>query len=184
MSKITLEPNSSGAGTFSIVSPDSNINRTLTLPDEDGTVLSNAIIGTEPDQIPTNSIVPEGYTDQDALDLFNVTGSAPVYACRAWVNFSNVGGITIFSSGNVSSISEGSGGDMDINFTTSMIDDNYCVFGSSSKESGGISAGNSAFITGRERSGGNDSTRVSDLFLLNANGDRTTSDHISVGVIR
>ena len=40
MSKITLEPNDSGAGTFSIVSPDSNINRTLTLPDESGTILN------------------------------------------------------------------------------------------------------------------------------------------------
>jgi len=41
MSKITLEPNSSGAGTFSIVSPDSNTNRTLNLPDESGNILSN-----------------------------------------------------------------------------------------------------------------------------------------------
>lgn len=41
MSKITLEPNASGAGTFSIVSPDSNTNRTLNLPDEAGTVLTN-----------------------------------------------------------------------------------------------------------------------------------------------
>ena len=39
MSKITLEPNSSGAGTFSIVSPDSNINRTLALPDDSGELL-------------------------------------------------------------------------------------------------------------------------------------------------
>jgi len=44
MSKITLEPNSSGAGTFSIVSPDSNTNRTLTLPDASGTVATVAII--------------------------------------------------------------------------------------------------------------------------------------------
>ena len=41
MSKISLQPNASGAGTFSIVSPDSNINRTLNLPDEDGSLLSN-----------------------------------------------------------------------------------------------------------------------------------------------
>ena len=39
MSKITLEPNSSGAGTFSIVSPDSNTNRTLNLPDNAGKFL-------------------------------------------------------------------------------------------------------------------------------------------------
>ena len=38
MSKISLEPNDSGAGTFSIVSPDSNTNRTLNLPDETGTI--------------------------------------------------------------------------------------------------------------------------------------------------
>ena len=41
MSKISLEPNASGAGTFSIVSPDSNINRTLNLPDESGTIFSD-----------------------------------------------------------------------------------------------------------------------------------------------
>ena len=41
MSKITLEPNSSGTGTFSIQSPSSNSNRVLTLPDNDGTVLSD-----------------------------------------------------------------------------------------------------------------------------------------------
>lgn len=41
MSKISLQPNASGAGTFSIVAPDSNTNRTLTLPDESGTVFSD-----------------------------------------------------------------------------------------------------------------------------------------------
>ena len=41
MSKISLEPNDSGAGTFSIVSPDSNTNRTLTLPDESGVLFSD-----------------------------------------------------------------------------------------------------------------------------------------------
>ena len=53
MSKITLEPNSSGAGTFSIVSPDSNINRTLTLPDESGTILNDQSIldGTNIDSV-------------------------------------------------------------------------------------------------------------------------------------
>jgi len=40
MSKITLEPNQSGAGTFSIQSPDSNSNRVLTLPDTEGTFVS------------------------------------------------------------------------------------------------------------------------------------------------
>jgi hypothetical protein len=39
MSKIALTPNASGSGTFTIASPNSNTDRTLTLPDEAGTVV-------------------------------------------------------------------------------------------------------------------------------------------------
>ena len=74
MSKITLEPNSSGAGTFSIVSPDSNTNRTLTLPDEAGKLLSTGnddpaevfkqsnILGTvsQSGGVPTGAIIERG----------------------------------------------------------------------------------------------------------------------------
>ena len=42
MSKISLTPNASGTGTFTIASPDSNTNRTLTLPDADGALLAGA----------------------------------------------------------------------------------------------------------------------------------------------
>ena len=41
MSKISLEPNVSGAGTFTLAAPNSNTNRTLTLPDESGTIFSD-----------------------------------------------------------------------------------------------------------------------------------------------
>jgi len=44
MSKIALEPNASGTGVFSIASPNSNNNRTLTLPDADGALLTAADI--------------------------------------------------------------------------------------------------------------------------------------------
>mgnify|MGYP005990636789 CR=1 FL=1 len=40
MSKIALEPNASGTGTFTIASPNSNTSRTLTLPDADGALLT------------------------------------------------------------------------------------------------------------------------------------------------
>ena len=115
MSKITLEPNSSGAGTFSIVSPDSNTNRTLTLGDESGTIA-------------TIENIPPGYEDQDALDLFNVTGSAPVFACRAWVNFDGTDQ-RIRDSGNVSSITDDGTGRYIVNFATAMPDSNFCVSG-------------------------------------------------------
>ena len=41
MSKIALTPDVDGTGTLSIVSPNTNTNRTLTLPDESGTVLTS-----------------------------------------------------------------------------------------------------------------------------------------------
>jgi len=45
LSKISLEGNASGTGTFTIASPNSNTNRTLTLPDSTGTVV---VSGTTP----------------------------------------------------------------------------------------------------------------------------------------
>jgi len=42
MSSIKLESNASGTGIFTIASPNSNTNRTLTLPDNTGTVLTTA----------------------------------------------------------------------------------------------------------------------------------------------
>jgi hypothetical protein len=45
MSKIALEPNAAGTGTFTIASPATNTDRTLTLPDEAGTVLTTATAG-------------------------------------------------------------------------------------------------------------------------------------------
>lgn len=42
MSKISLTPNASGTGNFTIASPNSNTDRTLTLPDNTGTILTSA----------------------------------------------------------------------------------------------------------------------------------------------
>lgn len=64
------------------------------------------------------------YADSDALDLFNVTGSAPVYACRAWCNFNGTTN-TINASGNISSVTDQGLGDYQFNFTTAMPDVNY-----------------------------------------------------------
>ena len=57
----------------------------------------------------------------------NATGSAPIYACRAWVNFNGTGTVAIRASGNVSSIADNGTGDYTVNFTTAMPDANYCV---------------------------------------------------------
>ena len=42
MSKVQLAGNANGTGIFTIASPNSNVDRTLTLPDNTGTLLSSA----------------------------------------------------------------------------------------------------------------------------------------------
>ena len=61
-------------------------------------------------------------------NALNATGTAPIYACRAWVNFNGTGTVAIRASGNVSSITDNGVGDYTVNFTTAMVDANYsCV---------------------------------------------------------
>ena len=119
MSKISLEPNASGAGTFTLAAPNSNTNRTLTLPDEAGVVLTD-----------TSDLAADNLTGDIAADRmkdgFNATGDAPVYACRAWVNFDGTTTPpTIRSSGNVSSVTRDNTGRYTVNFSTAMPDNNF-----------------------------------------------------------
>lgn len=58
---------------------------------------------------------------------FNASGSAPVYACRAWVNFNGTGVVAIRASGNVSSITDVGIGTYTINLTTALPDANYAA---------------------------------------------------------
>jgi hypothetical protein len=69
-------------------------------------------------------------------DAVNATGTAPIYACRAWVNFDGTGTVAIRGSGNVSSITDNGVGDYTVNFTTAMPDVNYSPSGSSSYSGG------------------------------------------------
>lgn len=111
-----------GTGIITVVPPATNTNRTLTLPDSTGTVQTVAGV----------------------LTQFNASGSAPVYACRAWVNFNGTGTVAIRGSGNVSSITDNGTGDYTVNFTIAMQDVNYAV----NLTSGGTTARSTANAPG------------------------------------
>jgi hypothetical protein len=66
------------------------------------------------------------------MTALNASGSAPIYACRAWVNFNGTGTVAIRASGNVSSITDNGNGDYTVNFTNAMTDANYCIAGTGS----------------------------------------------------
>ena len=100
---------------------------------------SGAVVGTSDSQTLTNKSI-------NASQLVNATitaakldgaqsGSAPIYAARAWVNFNGTGSVAIRASGNVSSISDNGTGDYTVNFTTALPTADY------------VSAGMSAYIT-------------------------------------
>jgi hypothetical protein len=80
-----------------------------------------AAAGTNNTQLATTAMVHSAITN----DL-HVTGSAPMYACRAWVNFDGTTTTpTIRASSNMSSVVRNGTGDYTINFTTAMPDVNY-----------------------------------------------------------
>lgn len=110
MTKIAVTGPASGTGTFTLTTPVSSSDRTLTFPDSTGTVLND-----------------QSNIEAQVKTATNATGAAPVYACRSWVNFNGTGTVAIRASGNVSSITDNGTGDYTVNFTTAMPDINYCV---------------------------------------------------------
>ena len=76
-------------------------------------------------------------TSSQVAGALNATGSAPLYACRAWVNFNGTGTVAIRASGNVSSITDNGTGNYTVNFTTAMQDANYNLVGAGGRSADG-----------------------------------------------
>jgi hypothetical protein len=79
---------------------------------------------------------------QAIRENLNATGIAPMFACRAWVNFDGTGAVSIRASGNVSSVTDNGTADYTVNFATRMQDADYAVTGS-----GGGAAADTVIIT-------------------------------------
>jgi hypothetical protein len=68
----------------------------------------------------TGIVPPESITN-----ALNATGSAPIYACRARVNFNGTGAVAIRAAGNVTSITDNGVGLYTINFKIAMPDTSF-----------------------------------------------------------
>jgi hypothetical protein len=101
---------------------------------------SGTITGISAGGLPDASIVAADIADANitAAKLDGAqTGSAPIYGCRAWVNFdgtrnaadtgasTNGANVKIRASGNVTSVLKNSVGNYTVNFTTALPDANY-----------------------------------------------------------
>jgi hypothetical protein len=72
MSKVVIQGHASGTGDFTIAAPNSNTDRTLTLPDEAGTVLTTA--GVPSNAMPAGSVLQVTY-DSTARPKFSASVS-------------------------------------------------------------------------------------------------------------
>jgi hypothetical protein len=90
----------------------------------------------------------------NSAQFATVSGTAPIYPCRAWVNFNGTGTVAIRASGNVTSITDNAAGNYTVNFTTAMPDVNYAVVVTSDLASDGsvIVANTNDFVTARTTS--------------------------------
>ena len=170
MSQIKLSPNASGTGIFTLESPNSNTNRTLTLPDATGTI-----------QVSGNPI--SGTTGSFSGDLSFNSGygsSAVVYGCRAWVNFNGTSTVAIRASGNVTSITDNGTGNYTVNFTTSMPDVNFSIAGYT------VNPASRALVFGDVNTYATGSIRVSTGYITGFNGEATSIDatYVNIAVFR
>jgi hypothetical protein len=78
----------------------------------------------------------------NSAQFATVSGTAPIYPCRAWVNFNGGGTVAIRASGNVTSITDNGVGDYTLNFTTAMPDVNYSYGGVA-----GVTGGSGRFVS-------------------------------------
>jgi len=81
MSKVKIQGNASGTGTFTISAPNSNTDRSLTLPDGAGEILTDAAIG-------TSVLAPDG----DGSNLTGISGGKVLQ-----VVFANLTTVSTFS---------------------------------------------------------------------------------------
>ena len=110
------------------------------------------------------------------------TDDVEMYLARAWVNFNGTGTVAIRAAGNVSSITDNAAGNYTVNFTTAMVDVNYCAQGTS-KYNASATGQNVRFGAGTYES--DFTTAALNVQTTNAgNNANTDSQMVSVAVFR
>jgi len=110
-----LTQSADNSGVLQLASGTGNL---VTVP----SVTGNAVVDSATQTLTNKTLTTPNI---NSAQFATVSGTAPIYPCRAWVNFDGISGTTIRGSGNISSVTRSSAGRYDINFTTAMPDANY-----------------------------------------------------------
>ena len=110
----------STSGSITLQEPAIAGSNTINLPAATGT----AVLDTATQTLTNKTLTTPNI---NSAQFATVSGTAPIYPCRAWVNFNGTGTPAIRASGNVSSIGDFGTGTYDVNFTTALPDANYSV---------------------------------------------------------
>lgn len=116
-----IKLNTASGGGVILTGANTASDKTITVPAADTTM-----VGTDSTQTLSNKTF-SGTQTFGTASLAEPSGSAPLYMCRAWVNFNGTGTVAIRASGNVTSITDNGTGDYTVNFTTALPDANYCA---------------------------------------------------------
>lgn len=119
-------------------------------------------------------------TSANIQSMLNASGSAPIYACRAWVNFNGTGTVAIRAGGNVSSITDNGVGDYTVNFTTLMPDANYSMIATGQPATDNVSSLFEVFNTVRTTS----SIRIRTAIQNGSTGSAQDFPQVNVAIFR
>ena len=136
----------STSGSITLQEPAVAGTTVLTLPATTGNVVVDGATQTLTNKTLTSPTLTT--PNIDSAQFATVSGTAPIYPCRAWVNFNGSGTVAIRGSGNVSSITDNGTGNYTVNFTTAMTDANYSVSGIASDVGGTGNRGLVSLYTG------------------------------------
>lgn len=127
-------------------------------------------------EAPVRANATQALTPATLRDALAAQNDAPIFACRAWVNFNGTGTLAVRASGNVASVVDNGAGDYTINFQNPMPDANYVVLVTPAALNGNVIMGYESRTTARSAS----AVRV----FVTSTGPGADSESVNVAIFR
>lgn len=119
----------------------------------------------------------------DFKTQLNASGAAPVYACRAWVNFNSyITTLAVLGSANVSSVTDNGVGDYTMNFISAMPHINYAYSGTTLADATGAVSTLNVALAGKHSVGTTTKLTTSCGFICANGSNKYDSYDIAIAI--